>query len=482
MRTKERNRLKRFGLLFCLGSLFFTTGCQGLQGTTATENARKNDIEESIHGEGFVGEERYEKDFVKPKTNSNIFVDLKGYTTEDKKLAYFLGENLSQEFFVYDNIEKKLVYTGVLKDIGKKNADGKSVYKGDFSQVTEPGTYYIQTSVIGQSYAFPIYDDRYREQLRELESEFLQQTPEAYYQDFGQTLSEQEKRIHILYSFQKLATAYTFFEEVYSEDFAQKLEEHAQWLIALREDVVAKRAAMEVPDHNNPGSAEQLAAEEDYAFASAMAAGYTALQLKNARLAAGCLSQAQKAYQNAARFRYVRTTGAESEDEVSERLSDLQYMAAAALNRATGSYTYRTFIKNRFSVSERAVSENGLQTESDYVGKEKLWGNLFYMTTAKNADMEICALQMKELMKVCGEYSGYSGKSVFGMASEKEQPLECGIWLTMADYVIVSREYRDVCKAQMHLLFSDVETAEPGHEQKTALIIILGNLEREETE
>lgn len=495
MRAQKRNRIRRLGLLFCAGSLFLIAGCQNVQQVTGVQDSRVAEAEENVNGEGFVGEKSYEQNFTKPEIDSNIFVDLKGYTPEDKKQAYFLGENLSDEFYVYDHAEKRLVYTGELKNTGKQTGEGKTVYKGDFSRVTEPGVYYIQTAVIGQSYTFSIDENRYKEQLQELEKEFLNLTPAEYYgyeslqisensarnvdEAVSPVITDPEERCQVLYSFQKLVTAYAFFGEQLGGDYEKKLEEHAQWLLSERELVLAERTAKETPDYANPGSREQLIVREDYMFASALGAGYVVLQPYNRQLAAQILSQGQKAYQNASGFKFPQTAEMEQEETaVYEELSDMQYMAAASLYRATGSYSYHTVIKNRYTNPETLAAE---QSDTGY--GIRFWGNLFYMMSQKNVDTEICSRQMKELMNMCGEYSVYSAKNIFGLASEEEEPLECGIWLTMADYTIVSREYRDVCKAQIHYLLYDTETMDLGHEQKSALLLITGNLvEKEATE
>lgn len=439
---------------------------------TSSEDVQSDYEAEMEQREGFVGEEAYEQSFTRPKINSNIFVDLMGYAPDDKKYAYFVGNDLSESFYVFESATDECIYTGTLKKMGTQKYEGKSVYKGDFSAVTEPGVYYIQTAVIGQSYTFRIDESRYISQYEELKKEFLALTPEEYY---GKADSRKE-RMQIYYSFQKLVIAYQFFPESFGQEYEKKLEEHAQWLLTMREELLLERDAQQKENqwkanYAQPMEREKQMVSEDYLFASSMAAGYSVLQPYNAPLAGKCLSQAQKSYQNCARY---KLTG------------DMQYMAAASLFRAVGNYTYHAIIKEKYTQQETAQQKPGyeqLKDERDLLCEEVLWGNLFYMTALKGADMTICDKQMAEMMLLCGEYMDKAPKRAFGLIAGKEESLESSVWLTMADYTIVSLEYRNVCKEQIHPLLHSMEEIGLSHGQKSTLTLILANLaESEEKE
>ena len=282
--------------------------------------------------------------------------------------------------------------------------------------------------------------------------------------------------MQIYYSFQKLATAYHFYPTSFGKDYEAKIEEHAQWLLEEREQVLTKREedlkeSGQRLNYAEPGKSEQQIAKEDYMFASAMAAGYTVIVQTNPSLAGQMISQAQKAYQNAARF---KLTG------------DMQYMAAASLFRALGNYTYHAVIKEAYKQEEGTIKEGYLllTKEEGLLCDAEKWGNLFYMTSVKGADMTICDKQMSELMVLCGGYLNDSPQNAFGRIAGKEDSIEQAIWLTVADYVIVSREYRNVCKEQIHSLLYNMEEIDFSHDRKSTLLLIFGNLaaEREETE
>jgi hypothetical protein len=460
-----QKRKKSVILILCLMML---CACQNSPKEPEKVEEVQSDYEvEMEHREGFVGEEAYEQSFARPQINSNIFVDLMGYAPDDRKYAYFAGNDLSESFYVFETATNERVYTGTLKKMTNRKHEGKQIYKGDFSAVTEPGVYYIQTAVIGQSYTFRIDESRYESQYGELKEEFLALSPEEYY---GKP-KEREERIQIYYSFQKLATAYQFFPEAFGEDFEKKLEEHAQWLVTMREELLSERDAEQKenqwrPNYAQPQEEEKEIVSEDYIFASSMAAGYTVLQPYNAPLAGKCLSQAQKAYQNCAHY---KVTG------------DVQYMAAASLFRAVGNYTYHAIIKDKYAQQEPEYEK--LRDEKNLLCDEILWGNLFYMTAVKGADMAICDKQMAGLMDLCAGYMDKAPTRAFGLIHGKEESLECAVWLTVADYIIVSLEYRNVCKEQIHPLLYRMDEMDLSHGQKSTLIMILVNLaESEEKE
>ncbi len=460
-------------LLVCGICVSVLCGCQGMDTASpqaAPEETIQSDYEvEMEHREGFIGEEEYEQNFARPQVNSNIYVDFMGYAPDDQKYAYFVGEDLSESFYVLDSATGKCVYTGILKKMGNEKSDGKSVYKGDFSEMEEPGVYYIQTAIIGQSYKFRIDENRYQTQFEELKKEFLTLTPEEYYGRNAGTL----KRMQAMYSFQKLATAYQFFPDAFGEEYEKKLEEHAEWFLETRQNLLLKRAEDQRPDYNEPGEKELQIVREDYTFASAMATGYTVLREYNAPLASQSLSQAQRAYQNANRFQLTDSHMDET---------DLRYMAAAALFRTGGSYSYHAVIKDDDKRRE-AARVSGMNISAAESSNIRLWGNLFYMTSVRGADITICDRQMSEMMGLCGSYLDVSPQSAFGLIADRDQALEASIWLAMADYIIVSREYRNVCKEQMHSLFHNIEEMDLSHEQKATLLLILGNMtESEETE
>ena len=73
---------------------------------------------------------------------------------------------------------KETVYTGEMIASGHRTSKGESLLKGDFTEVSEKGTYYIEAPFIGRSYTFVI-DGDYLEILQENLKEVLQNEAES---------------------------------------------------------------------------------------------------------------------------------------------------------------------------------------------------------------------------------------------------------------------------------------------------------------
>ena len=105
----------------------------------------------------------------------NILVNQIGYLTENKKVAILQGNNLENVFYIYNAYTNELKYEGLLTSdsLGvSEEAEAsetqeteviKDIYLADFSNVKEPGTYYVYHPDLGYSYEFRIGDNIYDE-------------------------------------------------------------------------------------------------------------------------------------------------------------------------------------------------------------------------------------------------------------------------------------------------------------------------------
>ncbi len=93
----------------------------------------------------------------------NVAVNQVGYKPGDDKIAVVKTENEAEESFIVCNAESnETVFTGKLSEpIFDYGAD-MNVKKADFSELKEPGTYYLFTEE-GASYSFEIKDNPYDE-------------------------------------------------------------------------------------------------------------------------------------------------------------------------------------------------------------------------------------------------------------------------------------------------------------------------------
>jgi hypothetical protein len=90
-----------------------------------------------------------------PQSHTSIYVNQLGYNASDEKKAVFDGSAIESSFNVVDADSDQVVYVGSIS--------GDDTKIGDFSSVTSPGKYYIETANVGRSYYFTISDDSDKE-------------------------------------------------------------------------------------------------------------------------------------------------------------------------------------------------------------------------------------------------------------------------------------------------------------------------------
>ncbi len=90
-----------------------------------------------------------------------IVINQVGYKPDREKIAVFRGITNEKEFSVINSKTGKTVLTGPLYGEKNNTSAGEVNWLGDFSSVTEPGTYYITCGNLDDSYEFTIGDDVY---------------------------------------------------------------------------------------------------------------------------------------------------------------------------------------------------------------------------------------------------------------------------------------------------------------------------------
>lgn len=128
-------------------------------------------------------------DVIEEKVEQKIVLNQLGYIPESKKQVVFRGDSLADKTFnVVSKESGEVVYTGEISEGKVNEAAGETDYYGDFSELTTPGTYVIQTESLGESYEFKIDKDIYKDALKDAVKFF-------YYQRCGEDLSEEEAGI-----------------------------------------------------------------------------------------------------------------------------------------------------------------------------------------------------------------------------------------------------------------------------------------------
>lgn len=91
----------------------------------------------------------------------SIHINQIGYRRNDTKTAIFRDGSLDMTFDVINVDTGKVVFTGEVGDTVETISAGETVAHGDFTSVTEPGTYQVKAANSGESYEFVIADDVY---------------------------------------------------------------------------------------------------------------------------------------------------------------------------------------------------------------------------------------------------------------------------------------------------------------------------------
>lgn len=118
-----------------------------------------------------------------PVSRPSIYVDVAGYVTGREKKVIFAGERHGQTFDVVRSQDGEVVYTGMIPHGEVDQLGGQMLSVGDFTGLDEPGTYYIHTDIVGQSYPFVIAEDTYENlflsMLKNISNVDLQESPEG---------------------------------------------------------------------------------------------------------------------------------------------------------------------------------------------------------------------------------------------------------------------------------------------------------------
>jgi len=113
-------------------------------------------------------------EFEAEDVTKDININQLGYTTDSTKIAVFRGDAVIDKFDVVDE-DGNVVYTGeITGPTNNYNAFEYNWY-GDFSEVTEPGTYKIVAQEFGDSYTFEIGDDIYKDAFADIVKMFYMQ-------------------------------------------------------------------------------------------------------------------------------------------------------------------------------------------------------------------------------------------------------------------------------------------------------------------
>ena len=356
---------------------------------------------------------------------SVIKIDLLGYQTNDIKKAYFDKGNAGDVFEVVNVKSKETVLTGTI--------DSKKT--GDFSQLTECGTYYIEAPFIGRSGQFCIIEDKYASLSVELYQKSL-----AY---ANNNQSDFEKRVLILLWILRYADVYTddepysvFATEENTEkkpEYLKECEKAADGLMNQAEKYVSDKAVESNVDYN-------LNIFANYSCLMAML--YDKMQAYDATLANTYLNEAVRSYN------LVEQRKGELLDEA------FLFYAASGLYRYTGQSKYRIVVEEYLENNpERELFLSNASTEELQSDEAYVHGLVSYLRTTNPVDMDLCEKGMKHLMRTAEQFDeSIQSENYDGIGNDCRSRILTDRLSVIAivEHVIVSQEYNRILKNAIH--------------------------------
>ena len=365
-----------------------------------------------------------------PEQIPNVFVDSTGYCPEDKKIAFFAGNDLDGSFEVRDSGTEEVVYTGKL--VKTTDLDGKVLYAGNFSGVSKEGKYYIRQTQLGDSYEFEISDLVYEKEFVVLERlareyTYTNVSDAAYMLTNMLFLQEMfgEEGIDALYVKDALA------ELLYSQDAKSG---------AFYSEIMDAPIEAEQTEVLVEGIAEEQVREVSLTATAQMAgllAKYSYLYNQTEpAFSQECLRASQKAYKYMEQYRGNTDT-------------DTWYFAATELFRATGQYKYRNAIR------EYDEMENGLKSRS--AQNYTILADFTYLSTNYGTDYNRCAALLDGYMERAQEISVNATKEHFlvhpdVVAMSDGDILDDMIILGVVNHVLSGQEYEGIERNYIHYL------------------------------
>lgn len=412
-------RMKR---LLCLGFglVFLVTGCGQHQvnrqtGQLMTENTQTTHGVQQVQnkdGNQFTKEitsdAAYTWEYEIPVSTVKVLVDRNGYQTQRDKEVFFLGENLSSQFYVIKEENHEIVYTGEIQNQTYDEATKNYVSRGDFSSVTEPGSYYIETDVIGRSYTFEIADDVYQKMFQNVmqaeEMLLPEQTPEAI--------------CHVTFGMHTLFLALQYHGALFEtdNDLVTQMLRMAEWMLNCQSEDGSLYA-----DYEATAS-----------FCGIMTMCTNNFGKYDKTIAKSYKTAATKAWQWMEK---------QPQEQVEK---DALFYAAAQLFSAEGTPAYQEL------VTQHLMKERGRLTENMH----NFFGATLYIASVDYTSRDLCTKIMQEFVdeteKIC-EIEKQNPSRVY--TNVLYENLRKVLLICFVDYITPSNEYAVILENTLHYVF-----------------------------
>ena len=343
-----------------------------------------------------------------PVSRPAIYVDMAGYAAGREKKVVFAGGQHGEVFHVVRSQDGTVAYTGKISAGMEDSLSGQRFSVGDFTSFDEPGTYYIHTDIVGQSYPFTIAEDTYENLFLSM----LRNVSDANLQENAQGICDAAFGMHvIMYALQCNGTLFEAAYEHLGEDEQDKqlvtqLLYFAKWMISQQQ---------------NNGSL--------YGDYEATAA-FCGIMAMSRDMFGKYESSVDQEYRQAAAQAW---NWLESRECNTDAEKGARFYAAAQLFHAEGSKGYRT------------IAEQFLRDKGDDYSSESFvfYGVLSYISAAEGTDRDLCTYVMKDMMERTEDICAESDKDLlFGVSSRNvEENMYNALHLSFVNYLTPSKEY-----------------------------------------
>lgn len=438
---------KRVNFIGLLMSFLLLCGCSGSDGEPV-ENIFTKDIEgrKSMLENPSV-------DYELPGVYPAISVDLMGYEVGRKKIAVLAASRLPAFYEVRDSQTGKVVYEGGVKRKNVQSDSEISVGTVDFSGFNTPGTYYIETEILGRSKDFSIVEDVYQSMLTDAYSKLralrcdgchgeripFEQDKSSALNSVGgwHTSAEGEKDVvESCLAVMDLCTIYEFYPKIFSDDYGSEdsgnripdiLDEafyEANWLFTMQNKESGGVYASISLDGDKGSDSLCVRAETTRAtayYCACMAKVSFVSKRFNQELSNKAMQAAVLAWNTL-----------EANKSIVD--SDQMFRAASELFRLTGQDVYKKVVNDFLSAN----------ADKPYESRSTLDGAITYLSSARATDVGFCTLLMNNLMKHTeGKVADATASKYLVEADEAEvsDVLRTAYEFAIVDYINSSIEY-----------------------------------------
>lgn len=342
-----------------------------------------------------------------PVSRVRVLVDRGGYLTQRDKKVLFLGEDLSEEFRIVEEKSKEIVYKGKITRATYDKEMGETVSRGDFSEFTQEGTYYIETDRIGRSYSFMIGNQVYDSMFQAL----MEQEQHFTYEESATGVRDLGFGMHAMLL--ALQCHGSVFEE--NKTLVPQLLASADWMLGRQ-------------DQNG-------SIYEDYeataVFCGIMAMYHNVFGKYDEKAARAYLEASDKSW------KWLEKQNTDSKTEKA------RFYAAVQRFRTEGDEKYQKVVLDYLEKHEADIMTD----------RFAFLGTIVYLSTERKTDRDVCAELMQKLVSETENICVKSQKDNFGVYTrDLADNLYKILLICFVDYITPSNEYATVMENTIHYI------------------------------